>query len=278
MFIADAQVHIWTANSPQRPWVGRHPHVEIPLDAARLLREMDAAGVQRAILVPPSWDDNRNDLVIDAARAHPDRFRAMGRIDTEIPGAREEIAGWCRDPSMLGLRCSFNRAPWASSLMEDRIDWLWQEAEKADIPIMLMITQGQVTLINRVAERHPGLRLAICHLALPTGKRDEEALRDFDLLLPIAKRPNVMIKASALPSYSSEKYPYCALHPYLKRAYDAFGPKRIFWGTDLSMLPCTYRQAIAMFTEEIPWLSQSDKEWIMGRGLCEWLRWPLPRT
>ncbi len=30
-----------------------------------------------------------------------------------------------------------------------------------------------------------------------------------------------------------------------------------------------------MFTEEMPWLSAEDKTWIMGRGLCEWLGWPL---
>ena len=25
--------------------------------------------------------------------------------------------------------------------------------------------------------------------------------------------------------------------------------------------------------EEIPWLTADDKEWIMGRGVCEWLGW-----
>ena len=28
-----------------------------------------------------------------------------------------------------------------------------------------------------------------------------------------------------------------------------------------------------MFTEELPWLGARDKEWIMGRALCEWLEW-----
>jgi hypothetical protein len=27
--------------------------------------------------------------------------------------------------------------------------------------------------------------------------------------------------------------------------------------------------------EEIPWLSAGDKEWILGRGLCEWLGWKI---
>lgn len=31
----------------------------------------------------------------------------------------------------------------------------------------------------------------------------------------------------------------------------------------------------ANFTEEIPWLTADDKDWIMGRGLCEWLNWKL---
>jgi hypothetical protein len=30
-----------------------------------------------------------------------------------------------------------------------------------------------------------------------------------------------------------------------------------------------------MFTEEIPWLTANDKDWIMGRGVCEWLGWKI---
>ncbi len=42
-----------------------------------------------------------------------------------------------------------------------------------------------------------------------------------------------------------------------------------------SELACTYRQAMTMFTEEIAWLTTEDKEWIMGRSVCEWLGWDL---
>jgi hypothetical protein len=47
----------------------------------------------------------------------------------------------------------------------------------------------------------------------------------------------------------------------------------MFWGTDLSHIPCTYRQALTLFTEELDWMSSTDKEWIMGRGICEWIDW-----
>ena len=277
MFIADAQVHIWGPNTVARPWRDGpvKPHRDPALGAVELIREMDVAGVSRAILVPPSWDCDRNDLCLDAVQQYPDRFAVMGRMSMESPESPAKIATWRNQPGMLGLRCSFNRAKWSPMLTEGRVDWLWEEAEKAGMPLMLMITQQMVPLIDRVAEQHPHLQLTLCHLSLNSSKQDEEAFRDLDMLLAIAKRPNVAVKVSALPTYTRDAWPYCALHPYLKRVHAAFGAQRMFWGTDLARLPCTYRQSVTMFTEEMPFFSKSDIEWIMGRGLCEWLGWKV---
>ena len=236
---------------------------------------MDAAGVSRAILVPPSWDGDSNDICLEAAQKYPDRFAVMGRMSMESPESPAKIATWRNQPGMLGLRCSFNRAKWSPMLTEGRVDWLWEEAEKAGMPLMLMITQQMVPLIDRVAKQHPHLKLTLCHLSLNSSKQDEEAFRDLDMLLAIAERPNVAVKVSALPTYTCDVWPYRALHPYLKRVHAAFGAQRMFWGTDLARLPCTYRQSVTMFTEEMPFFSKSDIEWIMGRGLCEWLGWKV---
>ena len=53
-----------------------------------------------------------------------------------------------------------------------------------------------------------------------------------DRLLALARRPNVEAKASALPCYTNERYPFPSLHPYIRQAYDAFGPQRLMWATD----------------------------------------------
>ena len=81
MLIVDAQVHIWGANTAERPWpTGRSaPHRPQPFSKDDLLKEMDAARVARVVLVPPSWEGDRNDLALEAARLHPDRFAVMGR-------------------------------------------------------------------------------------------------------------------------------------------------------------------------------------------------------
>jgi hypothetical protein len=52
--------------------------------------------------------------------------------------------------------------------------------------------------------------------------------------------------------------------------------ERVFWGTDLSRVPCSYRACATMFTERLEWLSVRERELIMGAALCWWIGWPLP--
>lgn len=96
-----------------------------------------------------------------------------------------------------------------------------------------------------------------------------------DVLLKFARFKNVAVKASCLPCYVDEPYPFPTLHKQIRRVVESFGPQRIFWGTDLSQLPCTYREAVTLFTEELEFLTSEDKGWIMGRALADWLRWPV---
>jgi L-fuconolactonase len=141
---------------------------------------------------------------------------------------------------------------------------------------MMSMKPEHLHLAGAVAERHAGLKLVIDHLALPDGQKGDAAFAELDKLLVLARLPNVAAKASAVTSFASDEFPYRSLHPHLRRVYDAFGPKRMFWGTDLTRRECTYGQAIALFAQELPWLSGEDKAWVMGRGVCEWLGWPVP--
>ena len=273
MQIVDAQVHIWARDTPERPWPKRNePHRPEPLGKDELLGKMAVAGVDRVVIVPPKWEGERNDLALAAARSHPDRFAVMGRLDPNALDARQQLVSW-RASGMLGLRFSFTASFTLPLLTEGHMDWVWAEAERLGLPVYIMVLHPTVHLIDAVADRHRGLRIVLDHLSLTTGLRDEDAFRDIGKVLAMARHPNVAVKVSALPCYSSDTYPYRSLHPYLRRVHEAFGPRRMFWGSDMSRLPCTYRESVTMFTEEMPWLSQEDLSWIMGNGVRAWLGW-----
>ena len=48
---------------------------------------------------------------------------------------------------------------------------------------------------------------------------------------------------------------------------------RSFWGTDITKMPCSWRECVTLFTDELAWLSGKDLQLVMGDALCEWLGW-----
>jgi predicted TIM-barrel fold metal-dependent hydrolase len=273
MLIVDAQVHIWSGGKPTNP---NHRQVE-RFTKDDLLREMDAAGVDAAVIHPPaSWDPNSNELAVEAARAHPDRLAILGNFPLDRPESRGLIDGWKQRPGMLGLRFALLQPHQRAWWTDGTIDWLWPAAERAGLPVALLAA-GFMPNVKRVAERHPRLRLIIDHLGRPSGTKDDAAWASLPEMLALAGLPNVAVKATGAPSYSSAPYPYRNIHDHLRRIYDAFGPDRMFWGTDITRMPCTWRQCVTMFTEELPWLSARDQDKVMGRAVCAWLGWTIPR-
>ena len=130
--------------------------------------------------------------------------------------------------------------------------------------------------MGEIAARHPELRIIIDHMGLRDAK-DDAIAPGIERALSLAHLPNVHLKMTLLPSFSSAPYPYRNIHSYVRRVIDAFTPKRCFWGSDLSAMlsrsNCTYPQAVSLFAKEMGFLSQDDVAWIMGRGLAECLGW-----
>jgi hypothetical protein len=91
----------------------------------------------------------------------------------------------------------------------------------------------------------------------------------------MARHPNVSVKLSSSPLYSSEPYPFRDMSMNLKGCYDAIGPQRCHWGTDITNPydKATYRQRITHFSKTLDFLSDDDKDWIMGRAIVAKLKW-----
>jgi predicted TIM-barrel fold metal-dependent hydrolase len=267
MPIVDAQVHIWGSGTPNPP----HRQTS-SFTKDELLKEMDEAGVDAAVIHPPGWDPKSTEVALEAARQHPKRLSILGRLALDRPESRKQIDGVKTLPGMLGLRFTFLLPHQKSWPMDGTIEWLWPAAERAGVPIALQASHF-LPVVGKVAERHPRLKLIIDHLGRPSRTQDEAAWATLSELLALAKHPNIAVKATGAPSYSSEPYPYRNIHAHLRRLYDAFGPDRLFWGTDITRMPCTWKQCVTLFTEELPWLTAADKELIMGGAICKWLDW-----
>jgi predicted TIM-barrel fold metal-dependent hydrolase len=254
--IVDAHIHLWEKGTP------RAAHRQAPYSRDEALADMAAAGVDAAVIQPPAWDPDADRIAMAAAALHPQRFAVLASVPIGALDGR---------PGVLGLRYIYSQ-PQHAALFDG--DEPWAEAEKRGIPIALALG-GNLSRLARVAERFPRLKLAVDHLGVPVGARGEAAFAHLADLISLARFPNVAVKASALPACATDGYPYRSVHEPLHRAFDAFGPRRVFWGTDITKMPCSWRQCVTMFTEELPWLSGGERDEVMGRALCDWLGWRL---
>jgi len=242
MLIVDSQIHLW-----QNGKMSGH-HRQIPTYSADdALAEMASAGVDCAVVHPPSTlGEPVNVLAVEAARRHPDRFCILGHFDLQSPDREKIVARWRDRPGMLGFRFTFNQPHQKAWWTDGSLDWFWAACEREGLPVGLL-AGGQMPALAKIAEP-----------------------------LAMARYPNVAIKMSGAPSYSSQPYPYKNIHGYLRQIFEAFGPDRSFWGTDITRMPCSYGQCVTMFTEELPWLKGRDLERVMGGAVVDWLGWKRP--
>jgi predicted TIM-barrel fold metal-dependent hydrolase len=272
--IVDAQVHLWKANTPDRPWLpGRVAQLPEPFTIEKLVPIMDEAGVDRAVIVPPSWEGDRNDYALEAVRLYPSRFAVMGRIPLTEPKFAEQFPDWKKQPGMKGIRVTFHPPQW-TWLIDGTADWFWPAAEKYALPVMFY--GAPMAHFARIAERHPQLMMIADHLGL-TGEiaRSGKIAEAIGETAALAKYPNVSVKLSTTPFYSAQSYPFRDMTAHIRRLFDAFGPRRCYWGTDLtnSFAKCSYRQRVTHFTETLDFLSEEDKRWVMGDAIRARLGW-----
>jgi predicted TIM-barrel fold metal-dependent hydrolase len=275
MLIVDSQIHIWENGK-----MSAH-HRQIPnysIDDA--LAEMASAGVDAAVIHPPSsLGESVNELAVKAVRLHPDKFCILGHFDIQSPDREKIVAHWRERPGMLGFRFTFNQAHQKSWWTDGSLDWFWAACEKHDLRVGLLASGKNIEAFGNIAKRYPRLKMHIDHIGRGGGGggvKDDAVFADLPNMLALAKLPNVAVKLSGAPSYSSEAYPYRNIHGYLRQIIETFGPDRCFWGTDITRMPCSYRQCVTMFTEEMPWLKGRDLERVMGGAVVDWLGWKRP--
>ncbi|MDI2035897.1 amidohydrolase family protein [Paenarthrobacter nitroguajacolicus] len=276
MEIVDAQVHLWGAETSERPWniaTGHAPHGPAEYTAEALLTQMDAAGISAAFVVPPSFEGDRIDLVVDAAERHPHRFMAHGRWPLTGPDIAPTIEQDLLSPYLRGIRMTFNGE--AARWVEDGVvDWVWAFAEERGIPVSLFPVVGDLAEFGPILRKHPNLKLSFDHLGTSVPATGFDTLDRINQLESLAGLPNIAVKASALPVSFPTTYSAEVVRQVVDRLMKWFGPERIFWGSDYTRYPSeNYGETVQRFLDGIAHLAPGDQELIMGKAIRAWFDW-----
>jgi L-fuconolactonase len=86
------------------------------------------------------------------------------------------------------------------------------------------------------------------------------------MLLALERYPKVFVKISHLVALQTGVS--CRFAEQVKRLYHVFGPRRLMWGTDWPLVErhCGYAKALALVRDEMRFLSDDDKSWILKQN------------
>ena len=269
MSIIDSQVHVYAANTPDRPW-HTVPNWPGHVTGDEMVEAMDAVGVDGAIFIS-AFSMYRYDAsyAIEVRNSYPGRFGLVKPVDPLDPAVGEVIAEWKNTPGTVGIRIMM---PKDAGLDADDpgIKLILHEAMRHDFPVNILCW-GNLDAGKAVIDGHPDNRFIIDHLGIVqprTPPAPPDPWADLPKVLDLASRPNVVIKVSGACTLSHAGYPYSDIWDPLARVFDTWGLDRCLWGTDWTrtFAVVNYKQAVEPFrvTDR---LTERERATLMG-GAC----------
>lgn len=278
--IVDAQTHTWVEDSERHPWdrrVGTAWHFEeASMPYATLVEEMDAVGVDAALLVVPrvyGWD---NGYALEAASAFPDRLAVLGRVDPRAPDVDRRLRALLDRPGFLGVRISLQDP---GALLRGDFDALFEAARRLESPVSIYPRPAGLRALGTTARRFDGLRFVVDHLGMeapPTvvPAPGPEPFARLSELLELAELPNVSVKLTATPALSNEPFPFRDVWPAVHSVISTFGPERVMWGADFTRTATLHSYAEALrYVYEIDGLGEDVVAQILGATARSVYRW-----
>jgi predicted TIM-barrel fold metal-dependent hydrolase len=288
----DAHSHIWTPDVAHYP-LGqgfRVTDMKPPsFTAEELLAICRPAGVGRVNLIQMSFYVGQkietsqkgyeidNSYMLDMIKLYPERFVGTAIID---PLGPDPAAAMRR---LLPRRVrAFRIVPSYSKLPPER--WLeppgyaamFAAAAGTGQALSCLIDPRAFAEVDRMCRRFPDTTVIIDHLGR-IGMTGTIAAEDVDALCALAKHPRVFVKVGAFYALGRKTPPYLDLAPLIQRVVGAFGARRCMWESDcpFQVVSHKYTDSIALVRDRLDFLSQDDRQWLLGRTAFETLFRPL---
>lgn len=265
MKLLDTHTHVISPDSDLFPTdpIGGHQSEwsrARPVDADGLLREMDAADIEQAVVVQASTvygHDNR--YVAQTVKAHRDRLVGVYSIDALAADAVEKIAYW-QDQGLSGFRLFTT-----GSTMPGQGDWLghadsypaWAYAEANAIPVCLQMTMEGIPALRSLLGHFPKAIVLLDHCARPVldGGAPYAAAQ---ALFELAAFSGVHLKLTNRTLAAASEGQSTPIE-FLRTLIAAFGADHIAWGSNFPAAAGTLAELADTARSVLSQLSASEQ-------------------
>jgi L-fuconolactonase len=263
----DAHQHFWDLSRLEYPWMPPGESVlrrnYLPEDLAPILelnRFDGTVAVQANVVIEETW------WLLDLADRH-DLIRGVvawvDLTDAQLGNTLDRCQGRSK---FKGVRHLVHDEPDVRWLLREDVIRGLRELARRNIPFDLLLRPLHLPFMPELADRVPGLRMVIDHIAKPLIAQGEMEpwARDMET---VSKIPGMHCKLSGMITEANQRsWQPGDLHPYVQHVLSLFPADRLMFGSDwpVCLLAGSWKQVLAAFTQGCGPLPSSQRDQILG--------------
>jgi L-fuconolactonase len=272
MPVIDAHHHLWRYTPEAYPWIAANMAAlrrDFLITDLRPL--MATTGVTGLVAVQAQQDVEETRWLLDVADTADDILAVVGwvpLIDRDVDGLLEELAV---RPKLRGVRHVLQDEPDDDYMLREDFNAGVSRLRGHGLTYDILIYERHLPQTLTFVDRHPQQVFVLDHVAKPRI-RDGVLSPWRELMRELARRSHVYCKVSGMATeadwhgWSDED-----LRPYVDIVLEAFGPRRLMFGSDWPVLTLagSYERWASAFRRLTSGLSDDERAWIERRTATE---------
>ena len=265
--VIDANHHFWDYSANEYGWISEEMKVlRRDFGPADLRREIDAAGVDGVVSVQARQTTEETRWLLELAAANDFIRGVVGWVPLVSPDVGRDLERFAAGPKFKAVRHVLQDEPDDDYALRDDFNRGVAELKRFNLRYDVLIFERHLPQAIKLVDRHPEQVFVLDHVAKPRIKSGEiDAWRRN--LKELARRGNVYCKASGMATEADRKgWTPAQLRPYFDAALDAFGPRRLMFGSDwpVCLLATDYRRWVKTVRDLAAGLTEAERADLFG--------------
>ncbi len=265
MLKLDAHQHFWKYSDAEYGWIDDPTlrHDFLPDD---LHKELKAAGIDGSVSVQARQSIVETEWLLSLAAKFPFLRAVVGWVPLTSATVEADIEKFAANKKLKSVRHVIQDEKDDAYILRPDFNAGIALLDKHGLAYDILIFDRHLPNAIQFVDRHPKQRFILDHIAKPRI-REGVVMPWRDNLREMAKRPNVWCKVSGVVTEADHKHwTEAQLRFYIDTAIEAFGPKRIMFGSDwpVCLEATTYKNWTDLVHRATRNFSASERDMIFG--------------
>ncbi len=258
----DTHLHCFAGkNNPRFPYHARAPYTpDEPATPEHLLKCMDAAGVDFAVVVHPEPYQDNHDYLEHCLSVGGKRLKGTALFFSDRTGSVEKLPALAKRVDLIAVRVHAYAPDRLPPFGKPELRRLWKLASELGLAVQIHFEPRYAAGFEPLIREFGATRVIIDHL----GRPFQGTPREHAVVMNWSRYPNTIMKLSSIPT--NRNYPHRDIIPIIKQLTDRFGADRMIYGGGFgaSATGDAYRAAFERAESLLDHLTVSDRAKIMG--------------